>query len=69
VANLLRQAHKADFEADRDVEQALTELQTQNRVLRVALGFPVSPADEDKKELIFTLEDGQVPVNEEERAI
>jgi hypothetical protein len=41
VSGLLRQAHAADHEADRNVDQALLELQAQNKGLREALGLAV----------------------------
>ena len=69
VSNLLRQAHVADFEADRSIDQALLDLQTQNRGLRQALGLPVAPEDDLKKELGLTLEECQIPANVEENAI
>ena len=58
VSGLLRQAHSADHEADRSVDQALLDLQTQNRGLRLALGLPVdAPIDVDK-DLVFLANDG-----------
>jgi hypothetical protein len=58
VSGLLRQAHSADHDADRGVDQALLDLQTQNRGLRLALGLPVdAPIDVDK-DLVFLANDG-----------
>jgi hypothetical protein len=53
VSGLLRQAYVADHEADRSVDHALLDLQTQNRGLRQALGLPVEAAIDLGKELIF----------------
>lgn len=59
VSGLLRQAHSADHEADRSVDQALLELQTQNRGLRQALGLPVdAPIDVDKDLVFLPNDDG-----------
>jgi len=56
VSGLLRQAHAADHEADRSVDQALLDLQTQNRGLRQALGLPVDAMIDVDKELVFTVD-------------
>jgi len=60
VSGLLRQAYAADHEADGSVEQALLDLQAQNRGLRLAMGLPVEapPAVGDgDKEVVFTLDE------------
>lgn len=57
VSGLLRQVHSADYEADRDVDQALLELQTQNRGLRMALGLPVDTPIDVEKDLVFLAND------------
>lgn len=57
VSGLLRQAHVADYEADRSVDQALLELQTQNKGLRQALGLPVDAGIELEKEVVFAPDD------------
>lgn len=57
VSGLLRQAHVADHEADRSVDQALLDLQTQNRGLRRALGLPVDATIDLEKELVFTVDE------------
>jgi hypothetical protein len=58
VSGLLRQAYAADHDADRAVDQALLDLQAQNRGLRLALGMAVEaePVEEDK-EVVFTLDE------------
>lgn len=53
VSGLLRQAHAADHEADRNVDQALLDLQTQNRGLRMALGLPVETPIDIERDLVF----------------
>lgn len=53
VSGLLRQAHSADHEADQSVDQALLDLQTQNRGLRIALGLPVETAIDVDRDLVF----------------
>ena len=57
VSGLLRQAHVADHEADRSVDQALLDLQTQNRGLRQALGLPVDAMIDLENELLFTVDE------------
>ena len=57
VSGLLRQAHAADHQADRSVDQALLDLQTQNRGLRQALGLPVDAIIDLEKELVFNVEE------------
>jgi len=58
VSGLLRQAHFVDQEADRGLDQALFDLQTQNRGLRKALGLPIDVAGQSEKEVVTTVEDG-----------
>jgi len=58
VSDLLRQAHFVDHEADRGLDQALYELQTQNRGLRKALGLPVDAAGQSEKEAVSPVENG-----------
>ena len=56
ISGLLRQAHLSDHEADRTVDQALLELQRQNRSLREALGLAVGngvDSEQDATDLIF----------------
>lgn len=43
----------ADHEADRNVDEALMELQTQNKGLRQALGLPVDAVADLERDLIF----------------
>ena len=57
VSGLLRQAYIVDNEADRRVDQALLELQTQNRGLRQALGLPVDASIDLEKELVFSVDE------------
>jgi hypothetical protein len=58
VSGLLRQAHIADHEADRSVDQALLDLQTQNKGLRQALGLPVEAAATDfERDMLFVAEE------------
>lgn len=57
VSGLLRQAHVADHEADRSVDQALLDLQTQNRGLRQALGLPVDSMFDLEKEVVCTVDE------------
>jgi hypothetical protein len=66
VSGLLRQAHYADHEADKNVDQALLELQTQNRGLRQALGLPVEATIDLEKELAFTIDESQIGQNSED---
>ena len=56
VSGLLRQAHFVDHEADRVLDQALVDLQTQNRGLRKALGLPVETAVQSEKEAVSAVE-------------
>jgi len=58
VSGLLRQAHAADHDADRSVDQALLDLQTQNRGLRVALGLPVDAGIDLERDLLFVAKEG-----------
>jgi hypothetical protein len=51
ISGLLRQAHFADHQADRDVDQALLDLQAQNKGLRQALDLSVGPPNEIEKDL------------------
>jgi hypothetical protein len=53
VSGLLRQAYAGDHEADKGVDQALLDLQTQNRGLRQALGLPVDNGMDLEKDVIF----------------
>jgi hypothetical protein len=57
VSGLLRQAHVADHEADRSVDQALLDLQTQNRGLRQALGLPVDAGIDIEKEILYVVDE------------
>lgn len=57
VSGLLRQAHFVDHEADRGLDQALLDLQTQNRGLRKTLGLPIDAATPSEKEAVSTIED------------
>jgi len=57
VSGLLRQAHFVDHEADRGLDQALLDLQSQNRGLRKALGLPVDAATQSEKETVSTVQD------------
>ena len=57
VSGLLRQAYVADHEADGSVDQALLDLQTQNRGLRQALGLPVDSIVDLEKDLVFTVDE------------
>ena len=59
VNELFRQAHIADREADQAVDQALLDLQAQNRGLRHALNLPTGPANDLEKELVFSLEESE----------
>ena len=58
ISGLLRQAHFVDHEADRGLDQALFDLQSQNRGLRKALGLPVDAAGQSEKEVVTAVEDG-----------
>jgi len=60
VSGLLRQAYAVDHEADKDIDQALLDLQTQNRGLRQALGLPVDTVVELEKDLIFMAYDDRM---------
>jgi uncharacterized protein involved in tellurium resistance len=60
VSGLLRQAYAVDYEADKDIDQALRDLQTQNRGLRQALGLPVDAGVELEKDLIFMAYDDRM---------
>jgi hypothetical protein len=57
VSGLLRQAHFVDHEADRGLDQALVDLQTQNRGLRKAMGLPVDVAVSSETEVVFAVEE------------
>jgi len=60
VSGLLRQAYAVDREADQSVDQALLDLQAQNRGLRLAMGMPVEAhpsVREGDKEVVFTLDE------------
>jgi len=67
VSGLLRQAHFVDHEADRGLDQALLDLQAQNRGLRKALGLPADAATPSEKEPVSTVEDeSQVAIKPDE---
>ena len=65
VSGLLRQAYAADHEADRNVDRALLDLQTQNSGLRQALGLPVNAPIDLDKDLVFPVDDKRTSESKE----